>query len=195
MSDPIAVGDPLVIVLMGVSGSGKTTVGKLLADRLGCPFHDGDDFHPRTNIDKMARGEPLNDKDREPWLLALRNLVEGLLALAPASSSPKGVRAVLAASLLKRSYRDRVLGNRSGISLVYLRGDYALLESRLRLRKGHFFNPALLTSQFETLEEPTASGDPDSGPAASCSGDNALILTVDSSPEELVDSIRRTFRI
>jgi gluconokinase len=136
-----------IVLLMGVSGCGKTTIGKLLAERLRWHFYDADDFQPRENLAKMAQGLPLNDRDRRPWLLAIHDLLAGLAA-------KRSGRAVVACSALKQDYRDLLCAGLKGIRFVYLKGGYALLEERLRHRHGHFFNPALLGSQFEILEEP-----------------------------------------
>lgn len=160
-----------VIILMGVSGSGKSTVGRMLADRLGWPFYDGDDFHPKSNIDKMSQGMSLNDRDRRPWLLALHDLLIGLTAR-------KG-RAVLACSALKQDYRDLIVSGMEGIKLVYLKGEYPILEERLKRRQGHHFKAALLGSQFEILEEPA----------------DALVVPVDTPAEAIVDRIRRELNL
>lgn len=157
-----------VIVLMGISGSGKSLVGKMLAGQLQWPFYDGDDFQPKDNLAKMAQGMPLNDRDRRPWLVAMHNLLVGLCAR-------KG-RAVLAASVLKQDYRDLLVSGLDGsVRMVYLKGEYALLEDRLKHRQGHFFKTALLGSQFEILEEPA----------------DALVVPVDAPPESIVASIRK----
>lgn len=155
----------MVIVLMGVSGSGKTTVGRGLARALGWKFYDGDDFHPRSNVEKMARGVALTDEDRAPWLDALRDIIESCLA--------RGEDAVLACSALKRSYRARLLFDER-VRLVYLKGDYQLIEERLETRRGHFMKPEMLDSQFAALEEPRRG------------------LTVDASttPEKIIETIR-----
>jgi gluconokinase len=134
------------IVLMGVSGSGKTSVGWRLAERLGWDFYEGDDYHPPENVAKMAAGQPLDDRDRAPWLGCLRELVQGALA----EERP----GVLAASLLKRAYRELVLGGLEGARLVYLRGSYELIRGRLQQRQGHYMPAGLLDSQFADLEEP-----------------------------------------
>ena len=125
----------MVIILMGVSGSGKTTIGRRLADELGWKFYDGDDYHPRANVEKMARGVPLDDDDRAPWLESLRDLIRSCLA--------RGESAVLACSALKRSYRQHLLIDES-VKLVYLKGDYELIEDRLEGRRGHFMKPEML---------------------------------------------------
>ena len=134
------------VVVMGVAGSGKTTVGEALAQRLGWNFYDADSFHPAENIAKMANGIPLNDADRAPWLAALRALI---------STSLKEKRpSVLACSALKESYREQLLAGREGVQFVYLKGSYDLIWSRISGRKGHFMKPEMLRSQFEALEEP-----------------------------------------
>lgn len=135
----------MIIVLTGVSGSGKTTVGKLLAHNLGWPFLDGDDLHPPNNVKKMTRGVPLGDEDRLPWLDALRERMAAMVE--------RGESAVVACSALKKAYRDRLRGNLPQIRLVYLRGSYDLIEQRMRERRGHFFKADLLKSQFAILEE------------------------------------------
>jgi len=136
----------MVVILMGVSGAGKTTIGQLLARDLGWPFYDGDDFHPQANIDKMRQGIALTDDDRDSWLAALQRLIRELLR--------ESRSAVIACSALKRSYRDRLLSGEHNVRLVYLKGDYDLIRKRLQKRQSHFMKADLLASQFETLEEP-----------------------------------------
>jgi gluconokinase len=137
----------MIVVLMGVSGSGKTTVGRLLARKLGWTFLDADDYHPAANIEKMRRGVPLNDEDRRPWLEALRRRVDEACA--------RGENVVLACSALKHAYQEYLQHDAVGqVHYVHLRGSEALIAERLAARKGHFMNPALLHSQFETLEPP-----------------------------------------
>lgn len=155
----------MIILLMGVSGSGKTTVGSLLAARLDWPFFDADSFHPQGNIDKMAHGLPLTDKDRQPWLRAIRDKMSDL--------ERNGTSAVLTSSALKQDYRELLFGDDDKVELVYLKGGYSLLESRLETRQHHFFKPELLKSQFEALEEPQA----------------ALVVTVDATPDAIVAAI------
>jgi len=158
----------VIVIVFGVSGAGKTTIGKLLAEELGWQFYEADDFHPRANIEKMRSGLPLTDEDRWPWLERLREQIMPSLAAKE--------NAVLACSALKRVYREhlRVSGD---VKFVFLCGDYALIERQLRRRRGHFMNPALLQSQFADLEEPQPDED---------------VLTIDlgRSPQELVDEIK-----
>ena len=137
----------MVVILMGVSGAGKSAVGELLADRLGWGFYDGDDFHPASNIRKMTAGEPLTDEDRGPWLELIRAQIHRL--------EVTGTDAIVACSALKETYRQQLLDGSRHTRLVYLRGSRALIEQRLRQRKDHYFDVGLLSSQFETLEEPT----------------------------------------
>jgi gluconokinase len=136
-----------VVIVMGVAGSGKTTIGQLLAASLGCTFVDADDYHSDANKSKMARGEPLTDEDRAPWLAALRDVIAETLA--------RGGRAVLACSALKQHYREILRVDPARVPLVYLRADVALLQERLRQRFGHYAKVSLLDSQLATLQEPT----------------------------------------
>lgn len=134
----------MVLILMGVVGSGKTTVGKLLAQKLGWQFADADDFHPAANVEKIHHGIPLDDRDRAPWLSALRGAIEQWNAAKQ--------HVVLACSALKRGYRAEL---RAGpVQFVYLKGSYELILSRLRSRRGHFASESILASQFADLEEP-----------------------------------------
>jgi gluconokinase len=155
----------MIIVLMGVTGAGKTTVGNLLAQQLGWTFYDADDFHSPSNKDKMRRGEPLTDADRLPWLETLRDLIR--------SKIDASEDAVLACSALKSAYRDYLLIDQE-VRLVYLKGTRSLIRSRLERRRGHYMNPNLLESQFETLEEPI----------------EAVAVEVDGSPEDIARCIR-----
>ena len=157
----------MIVLVMGVTGSGKTTVGKLLAQRLGWLFLDADDFHPVENIEKMKHGVPLTDKDREPWLAAIHaELVK---------CTAKNKDAVLACSALKRSYRER-LGSGVELRICYLQGTYREIAARLQSRTGHFAGEEILAGQFADLEEPS----------------DALVLLVSETPEEIVgDALRK----
>jgi len=137
---------PTGFVIMGVSGSGKTTVGKALAEKLGWDFFDADDFHPPENIAKMAAGIPLNDSDRTPWLGALSDLLFSTLKT--------GRHPVLACSALKESYREQLLEGKDGVEVIYLKGSYDILWARMSVRQSHFMKPEMLKSQFDILEEP-----------------------------------------
>ena len=157
------------IVVMGVSGAGKSTVGKLIAAQLGCPFRDADSFHPQANIEKMSRGEPLTDDDRWPWLQAIAEWI--------AERRAAGTTCVVTCSALKRVYRDIVTNMQSAdVRLVYLKGDFDLIAARLAARKGHFMPPALLKSQFDALEEPGAD-------------EHALAVPIDAAPEEIAGRV------
>ena len=136
----------MIIILMGVSGSGKTTIGGRLAQALGWLFYDGDQFHPLANIAKMQQGIPLTDEDRWPWLHTLRARIETWVQ--------QDMSAVLACSALKQAYREYLIIDEDEVKLVYLKGDYDLIHERLAQRQGHFMPPGLLASQFEALEEP-----------------------------------------
>jgi gluconokinase len=155
---------PLVLV-MGVSGAGKSTVGSLLAERLGVPFADADSFHPPANIAKMSRGEPLTDEDRWPWLDAIGAWLD--------ERGPRG--GVATCSALKQAYRDRLLGSRPAVRLLYLSGDPALIGARQAEREGHFMPPSLMASQFATLEPPAP-------------GDGTITLSVAPPPEAIVEA-------
>jgi gluconokinase len=155
---------------MGVAGSGKTTVGRLLASETRWPFYDGDDLHPASNIEKMKRGVALSDSDREPWLDAVREVIIDLLR--------RGENGIVACSALKKSYRDRLLIDER-VQLVYLKGDFRLMEERLKHRSGHFMAPELLHSQFEILEEP----------------EDALYVDVSLSPNAIVRSIHEQLQL
>jgi gluconokinase len=140
----------VVVIIFGVSGAGKTTVGHLLAQELGWRFLEADDFHSAENIEKMRNGVALTDEDRQPWLQSLRELIERCLAAKE--------NAVLACSALKQAYRE-YLRVSSEVKLVFLRGEYPLIAKQLRHRRGHFMNAALLRSQFADLEEPQPAED------------------------------------
>lgn len=161
----------MVIILMGVSGSGKTTIGRLLTDELGWNFADADDFHPPANIAKMSAGQPLNDADRVPWLAALRAYIERALAADE--------NAVVACSALKESYRATLVVDPARVRVVFLHASRQLLLERLEQRTSHFMKAGMLDSQLATLEPPA----------------DALSLDVSAPPEELVAEIRRAFRV
>jgi gluconokinase len=156
----------VIIIVTGVLGAGKTTVGSLLAHELGFQFYDADSFHSPANIEKMRRGIPLEDADREPWLRAIHEVIVEWLA--------NGQNAVLACSALKRSYREKLVVD-ADIKLVYLKAPYEYILNRLKLRHGHFAGGNLLLSQFNDLEEPT----------------DAIVVDATRSPKEVVDTIRR----
>jgi gluconokinase len=158
----------VVVIVFGVSGAGKTTVGKLLAHAVGWRFIEADDFHPVTNIEKMRSGRSLTDEDRWPWLERLRQQIE--------QSLTAGQNAVLACSALKRAYRDRLRVS-GEVKFVFLRGDYSLIEKQLCNRRRHFMNPDLLQSQFDDLEEPQQ-------------GENVLTIELGRTPEQIVETIK-----
>ncbi|MDB6055024.1 MAG: gluconate kinase [Verrucomicrobiales bacterium] len=155
----------MIAIIMGVSGSGKSTVGKLLGEKLGCSFHDADDFHPPANIEKMRAGIALNDTDRMPWLNAIREFMLSRLK--------EGKSAVIACSALKNSYREILLKDNSEVHFFHFKGNFDLIIERLEHRSGHFMNPKLLESQFATLEDPGEECD----------------VSVDRSPEAIVQDI------
>jgi gluconokinase len=159
------------VVVMGVAGAGKSTVGEALARRLGCEFRDADSFHPPANIAKMKSGVPLSDEDRWPWLQAIALWIAGRRAT--------GQLGVVTCSALKRRYRDVLAGGQGDVRLVYLKGDMALIAERLGARQGHFMPPALLQSQFDALEEPTAD-------------EAAITIAIDAAPDEIVSRIVTT---
>jgi gluconokinase len=159
---------PCALVVMGVSGSGKSTIADALAKRLGCRYEDGDKFHPASNVAKMSAGQPLTDEDRWPWLQAIADEIDRICA--------KGEHAVVACSALKRAYRKILVHGRSDVRIVFLDGTEALIAGRLAARKGHFMPPGLLTSQFKTLEPPTVDERP-------------LTVSIDATVETIVDDI------
>jgi gluconokinase len=156
------------VVVMGVAGAGKSTIGEALARRLGCEFRDADSFHPPANIAKMKSGVPLSDEDRWPWLQAI--------ALWISDRRATGQLGVVTCSALTRRYRDVLTGGQSDVRLVYLKGDMALIGARLGARQGHFMPPALLQSQFDALEEPAAE-------------EAAITIAIDAAPEVIVTRI------
>jgi gluconokinase len=137
-----------VLVIMGVSGSGKSTIASMLANRLHWVYEDADWFHPKSNIEKMHHGEPLNDEDRWPWLYAIAAWID--------ATRHAGGHGIIACSALKRAYRDILIGNRRDVRLIFLKGDRDLIARRVAARADHFMPTTLLDSQFKTLEEPTA---------------------------------------
>ena len=155
----------MVVIVMGVVGAGKTTVGSLLARELGWEFVDGDSFHPAANVEKMSRGIPLSDADRDAWLGAIHDAVERWVG--------ERRNVVLACSALKRVYRERI-GVGPDVKFVYLKGSYKVIAQRLRARHGHFATEQLLDSQFAILEEP----------------DDAVTVDVSLEPEEMVAQIK-----
>jgi len=153
----------MIAIIMGVSGVGKTTVGTVLAERLGWTFRDADNFHPQANVEKIRHGIPLTDADRLPWLAALRELIR--------AAGDTGM--VLACSALKQSYRDYLREGREDVAFVFLKGNRTLIEKRLEGRKDHFAGPEILDSQFKDLEEP----------------EDALVVDASRDPQSIADEI------
>lgn len=158
------------LVVMGVSGSGKSTIGEALAERLGWRFEDGDGFHPPSNVAKMKAGHPLNDDDRRPWLEAISAEIERVAA-------ERG-HVIIACSALRRAYRDILVHGRPDTRIVFLDGSEELIAARLQKRKGHFMPPGLLASQFETLEVPAAD-------------EHIISVSIDADVKTIVDDIVR----
>jgi carbohydrate kinase (thermoresistant glucokinase family) len=159
-----------VVVVMGVSGSGKTTIAAGVARREGWRLVEGDRFHPPANVAKMQSGMPLTDDDRWPWLEAIAREIDAIRA--------RGESAVVASSALKRAYRDKLIGDRPDVALVYLKGSKDLIASRMAVRKDHFMPPALLDSQFATLEEPAEDEHP-------------IVVSIEPPPDRIVDEVVR----
>lgn len=155
----------MIVIVMGVSGSGKSTIGQLLAASLNWNFSDADDFHPPANIEKMSRGIPLNDADRKPWIERMQRAIDAWLE--------GDTNAVLACSALKASYRQSLLRDKQRMRLVYLKGSFELISHRLRSRQNHYMKADLLQSQFDTLEEP----------------EEAIFADASQPPEEIVRMI------
>ncbi len=168
MSEEAAAPLPSVVLVMGVTGAGKTTIASLLARRLNWPFEDGDDFHSSANIAKMRAGHALDDADRAPWLAAIAARIDEVRA--------RGEHAVIACSALRRSYRDVLIGDRRDVRLVHLEGTAATLRARLEGREGHFMPASLLDTQCATLEPPEAD-------------ERAIVVSVEASPEQIVGDI------
>jgi carbohydrate kinase (thermoresistant glucokinase family) len=161
---------PTILVMMGVSGSGKTTIGARLASRLGWSFKEGDELHPAANVAKMKAGHPLDDADRVPWLAAVGEWIDAWRRV--------GVSGVITCSALKRVYRHGLARGRPELRFVFLKGDEALVAGRLAARRGHFMSPSLLASQFADLEEPTAE-------------EGAIVVEIDQPIESQVEDIAK----
>ena len=161
---------PCALLVMGVSGSGKSTVGEQLAERLGWRYEDGDRFHPAANVAKMSAGHPLTDEDRWPWLQAIAAEIDRVCQA--------GERVVIACSALKRAYRDILVHEREDVRIVFLDGKRDLIAARLAARKGHFMPPGLLASQLGALEPPVES-------------ENPVTVSIDAPVETIVDDIVR----
>jgi gluconokinase len=159
---------PCALIVMGVSGSGKSTIASSLAERLGWTFEDGDRFHPKSNVAKMSAGHPLTDEDRQPWLQAIADEIDRVCKA--------GGHVVMACSALKRAYRDILVHGRDEVGIVFLDGRQALIADRLARRKGHFMPPDLLDSQFKTLEPPQADERP-------------FTVSIDAPVETIIDNI------
>ncbi len=157
-----------VILLMGVAGSGKSTLGEALAAEFGWPYRDADSFHPQANIAKMRRGEALTDDDRWPWLDAIAAWID------ECRTTPRP--GIVSCSALKRAYRDRLLAGRPDVRLVYLKGDRDVIGHRMAARRDHFMPPALLDSQFATLEEPAPAEWP-------------IVAPIDATPRRIAETI------
>jgi gluconokinase len=160
----------VIVLIMGTTGAGKTTIGKLLAQQLGWPFLDADDFHPPANIRKKKQGIPLTDSDREPWLAAIHDALGG--------QSESGESCVVACSALKQAYREKLAAGLD-VKIVYLKGSYEEIKRHILARKGHFAGEAILAGQFADLEEPR----------------DAIAVSVARSPEEIVAELRRQLKL
>ena len=165
---------PCALIVMGVSGSGKSTVAEALGRRLGWRFEDGDSFHPPSNVAKMAAGHPLTDEDRWPWLNAIADEIGRICKARD--------HVIIACSALKHAYRDVLLRGRNDVRFVFLKGTQELIADRLAHRKGHFMPPELLTSQFRTLESPDAS-------------EHVITASIDASVAAIVDDILRQLQL
>jgi gluconokinase len=165
---------PCALIVMGVSGSGKSTVAEWLGKRLGWRFEDGDSFHPASNVEKMRAGHPLTDEDRWPWLNAIADEI--------ARVCDRGEHVIIACSALKHAYRDVLLRGRDDVRFVFLKGTKELIAERLAQRKGHFMPTGLLTSQFDTLEPPEPS-------------EHVITVSIDETVEAIVDGVVRQLRL
>jgi gluconokinase len=165
---------PCAVIVMGVSGSGKSTIGEQLAKRLSWSYEDGDKFHPPANVAKMSAGHPLTDEDRWPWLRAIADEIDRVCG--------SGQHAVIACSALKRAYRDLLVHGRGDVRIIFLQGTKELIAARLAQRKGHFMPPGLLDSQFKVLEPPE-------------SDENPITVSIDGSAASIVDAIVRQIGI
>ncbi len=161
----VKMNNPNIYIIMGVSGSGKTTIGQQLSYLLNYSFYDADDFHSPENLEKMSQGIPLNDQDRQPWLISISHLIQNLQQ----HKQP----AIIACSSLKNSYREFLHNNNPNLIWIYLKGSFDEILERLEKRKQHFMKSELLKSQFETLEEP----------------ENALVIDISLTPEEIINQI------
>jgi gluconokinase len=166
----VVVSEKRILLITGVAGSGKTTIGTRLAQRLGWPYVEADDFHPAANRERMARGLPLTDSDRAPWLAALRARMDEVRAADG--------RAVVACSALREAHREQLIGSCDDVLLVHLAGDYQTIHGRAARRQGHWFDPALVGSQFDALEPPQ----------------DALSIDVRDAPDAIVERIVRALR-
>ena len=163
--------EPTVVVIMGVAGCGKTTIGERLAKVLNAAFEEGDAYHDANSVEKMRAGTPLTGADRAPWLARLADAMDGWLA--------EGRRTVLACSALKAVYREALIGEREGVALVHLTGDEALIYARLAVRHNHYMPSTLLTSQLATLEPPM----------------DCITAEIDAAPDEMVAEIRSQLQL
>jgi gluconokinase len=170
MNPKTSSNDTSAIVVMGVSGSGKSTIASMLAQRLHWVYEDADWFHPKSNIEKMHHGEPLNDQDRWPWLHAIADWID--------ATRRAGGHGIVACSALKRAYRDILIGDRRDVRLVFLKGDFDLIARRIAARADHFMPSTLLESQFATLQEPQADERP-------------IVVSIAPHPREIVETIVR----
>ncbi len=162
-----------IYIIMGVSGSGKTTVGIALADKLNVPFYDADDYHPPENITKMSSGIPLNDDDRGPWLDRLHAIIADHLTA--------GTSAVITCSALKQTYRERLRGDFAAVQFVFLDGSFDLIWERMSAREGHYMKAEMLRSQFDTLERPSEG--------------EAMVISIVLSADEIVEQVKNHNRV